>query len=88
MINTKKVYGNGTCTLLYNVCRNISLYQEIQIISMLNIKKGGICNVNLSIIHFVLKGDLQTSNKKVKQFINNLSAFMQMLIHKFLVSFL
>lgn len=33
----KKVYGNGTCTLLYNVCRNISLYQEIQIISMLNI---------------------------------------------------
>lgn len=35
-------------------------------------------------MHFVLKGDLQTSNKKVKQFINNLSAFMQMLIHKFL----
>lgn len=35
-------------------------------------------------MHFVLKGDIQTSNKKVKQFINNLSAFMQMLIHKLL----
>lgn len=82
MINTKKAYGNGTCTLL-NVCRNISLYQESQIISMLNIKKKKIFNVNLSFIHFVLKGDLQTSNKKVKRFINNLSAFLQMLFTSF-----